>query len=192
MIEKKDIIKMARHVLKRARGRRDHQIMHPEREWLVGLLGFVVVVGVGSYWVWQQFERYSNLDPVGGESAVVSVAYRGEIVQAAIDRFGEKTDMYEGLVGAQIDTSVEELIQVETTETVVTDERATSTESATQESDSELAESSAEITEEPATEDEQSETEEPDPVVESVDEVELTDDEEETDSEPEGEIELQF
>lgn len=47
MISKKDILKIAKHIIRRDQGRVDRRLLHPTREWAVGVLGAAVLF-VGS------------------------------------------------------------------------------------------------------------------------------------------------
>ena len=50
MISKADIIAMARHVARRGTGHADYRIVHPSREWLIGLAGATILfLGAGAH-----------------------------------------------------------------------------------------------------------------------------------------------
>ncbi len=60
MIEKTDILKMAKHVLKRVSGGRDHKIMHPYREWGIGVLVSLMLAVVGGMFAVDRYLIYEN------------------------------------------------------------------------------------------------------------------------------------
>lgn len=125
MITKQDILKMAKTVFKRSRGKYQHQLMHPTREWLIGLFCSAIFLVVGSVWVWGEFAYYQNLRPEGGQLTQPDVQYREVAVRAAIDRFSEKAVRYNTILNA------EPLVDPIVPEVKIEEESASSTASST-------------------------------------------------------------
>ena len=70
MIEKNDILKMVHHITKRSRGIPDKRLMHPVREWLIGLVCVVVVLAVGVMYSTRLFTMFSDVtSPIPSEQA---------------------------------------------------------------------------------------------------------------------------
>ena len=99
MISKRDIAKIAKRVLKRQSGVRDHQIIHPRREWAVGLLGGLILLIVGATWSFFTYRDVSgreveNTDTVEVEQTI----YRDELVNAALEKLRERQASYQALL----------------------------------------------------------------------------------------------
>lgn len=99
MISKKDIAKIAKQILKRQRGLRDHQIIHPAREWFVGLgLSLLILIG-GATWSAFTYIEVSKRTVETTETEVVTAnVYRADIVNAALSKFRERTDNFNQLL----------------------------------------------------------------------------------------------
>lgn len=128
MIEKKDILAMVRHVTRHSRGVRDPQIVHPMREWIIGV-GFVLVgVMVGGLY---SFVVYNRTLSDQAEQPIVPVAmvpYQAMIVERALDVYGDRRAQYDAILGTTpvpVPTDEnDELDQVSTTSPQVTAEPA--------------------------------------------------------------------
>ncbi len=113
MISKRDITKIAKRVLKRQSGLRDHQIIHPTREWFTGLLAGAILLAGGATWsVW----TYENVSDKGVEDAEAQEAeqiiYRDDMVNTALETLRERQEIYQGIIDtkkAQQVTVIEEV-----------------------------------------------------------------------------------
>ncbi len=99
MINKKQIAEMAKHILKHSQGLRDHKIMHPERDWFIGL-GLAITFFVGSasvsaYTYWKNKNMSASQDAAVAEEVVV---YRESMVKDALARFEKRNKEREALV----------------------------------------------------------------------------------------------
>lgn len=101
MISKKDITKIAKRIIRRQRGLRDHQMIHPRREWSVGLVsGFVLLLG-GAVWSFLTYGEVSERDVQNvGAVEVQQTVYREEMVEAALEQFRQKKSDYQELLVA--------------------------------------------------------------------------------------------
>ena len=130
---------MARHILKHSQGLQDHKIMHPERDWLIGL-GLALVIFTGSaigsvYTYWKN----KNIEVTPDESTVKeTVVYREAVVKDALASFEKRNKEREALIaqfsGAELKETVSEATTTistsptatTTTEAVITEEIITS------------------------------------------------------------------
>lgn len=104
MIHKPDIHAIAKKIIRHQRGVREHHIIHPGRDWFIGLgLSLVIVAAVG-YWAVTMYVEISNRSvEVSSVPATDIVVYRSELVQAALTRFGERATTYRELLQNRID-----------------------------------------------------------------------------------------
>ncbi len=107
MISKKDITKLAKKIMRRQRGLRDHQIIHPQREWVVGLvLAILVVAGIA---VWSSTTYLAitdrSVDTTIGDANTQTV-YRTEVIDAALTQFRERAENYEQLLENRVTVPV--------------------------------------------------------------------------------------
>ena len=97
MISKKDILKMVRHVRRKSQGVPDRRLIHPRREWIVGLALFVVVALAGVAYNMYTYATISNLE---NELAVEDsgvVRYQANTVDQALTIFRAKQAEFERL-----------------------------------------------------------------------------------------------
>lgn len=97
MISKADIIKMAKHVTRRSAGMPDRAMMHPRREWLLGLSCAFVVMGAGAAYNAFVFQHYSTIESFVTETQVHITEYRSDRTQTVLERYRERTAAYEAL-----------------------------------------------------------------------------------------------
>lgn len=97
MIEKDDITQMVKHILRRERGIPDRRIMHPSREWLIGLsLATLLLLTTATYAGYAFFIKTSAaaLRP-NAESDVVR--YKQEAASEVLTRYQEKKQQFASL-----------------------------------------------------------------------------------------------
>ena len=97
MITKNDIIGMARHITRRGNNIPDMKLMHPTREWFVGLGIVLITVIAGATYNAFSFRYYSSLESrvVGGSAEVV--AYRGDAVQRVLATYQTRSATFDAL-----------------------------------------------------------------------------------------------
>lgn len=124
MIEAKDITKMVHHILRRDQGIADTHIMHPTRDWFIGLgvTGFMVVVGS-----WFCFYLYLYHTGEMQKEAVIieqAIPYQAGIVKSALEIYSLKEKKYTEILGLANNSSQSEALSttapVKVTETVGT------------------------------------------------------------------------
>lgn len=107
MISKKDITKAAKKILRRQKGLRDHQIIHPQREWIIGLLLMCFIVGGIAVWSSTTYLSITDQSVTTNNSETGSqTVYRTEVVDAALTMFRERAENYEKLLENRIVTPV--------------------------------------------------------------------------------------
>ncbi len=110
MMEKTDFLKMAKTVFKRGQGVPDKRLMHPKRDWGIGILIFVFVSVAGSYLSASSFSQYRNIEVSGGQSANKLPRYNEKQIESAIEDYAAKTASFSALVGDKVE--VEEVIEI--------------------------------------------------------------------------------
>lgn len=104
MITKNEIAKIAKQILKRQRGLRDHQIIHPTREWFVGLAFSLLILIGGAMWsIFTYLEVSGRTVETTSTEVVTANVYRGDIVNAALVKFRERTDNFNQLLENRIE-----------------------------------------------------------------------------------------
>jgi len=107
MIDKKSIIKMADDVFHRSQGYPDRRLVHPQREWGIGLFVFAVLVISGSILVGTTFVQYRSADSVKGSSEASIPQYREVITQDALELYRARSSEYRQLRGDIVVVPVE-------------------------------------------------------------------------------------
>jgi len=94
MIDKKNILKMTKAVFRKSQGYPDRKLMHPQREWGIGLIIFIGVVIVGSVFAGNVFVEYQHIDVSTSESNESIPSYKKSVVQDALETYRSQTDTY--------------------------------------------------------------------------------------------------
>jgi hypothetical protein len=125
MIETKDITKMVAHIVRRDAGIPDASIMHPMREWVLGLtvVFFLVLGGVAFNVVMYRSYHDALFAPV--EVTETVVPYRAAAVARAITYYEAERKTYESILGTR--SVIEQAPAATSTSTSTTE--ATSTDS---------------------------------------------------------------
>ncbi len=97
MIHKNAFSKITGKILRRQAGLHDYQIMHPTRDWLIGLCFAVTVFLVGAALSAQLYFSNINTTLVMDDSAEEVVVYRESIVEAALKELEERDAVYQQL-----------------------------------------------------------------------------------------------
>ena len=114
MLSKKDIKKLIRSVLRQQRGLRDHQIIHPTRDWMVGFIGGLILLIVGAAWSFTTYKEVGERDVESVDvGEVKQTVYREDMVNAALEQFRERKEQYEALINQPEVIVPEEVIEDE-------------------------------------------------------------------------------
>ena len=124
MIHKADINRIAKKVLRHRKGVRDHHLIHPAREWFIGIVASICIVVGAGYW---SVVTYTSINNRSVEAVVTPstevVVYRTELVTAALEKFGERATTFEELLTSSVvptfpvPEAVPELTPIETATT---------------------------------------------------------------------------
>lgn len=98
MISKQDILKMARVVTKRSQGYHAPKIVHPNRDWLIGVALFIVVATTGGILNAKTHVVYNNLGTQVGETQITHTEYKTNQADAALMIFRERQKNYKTLM----------------------------------------------------------------------------------------------
>ncbi len=131
MIEKEAVKKIVDHALNPYKKNFvDNHIMHPEREWFIGIFVSLVIMITGSIFIYYFYNLYSNVSLEDGTEVVDPVVYRASLVQSALDEFAVREKIYNDLKPSS--DQVNEPVTTTSLEAVPT-ENSTSTEAQNEE-----------------------------------------------------------
>jgi hypothetical protein len=106
MINKKQIAELAKSILRRQRGLKDPQLMHPSREWVTGLFIALIIFVLCALWSVQSFVRNRNIssEQVGVDVGETTV-YRKSMVDAALQEFAKRETKFQALLNMSLPVS---------------------------------------------------------------------------------------
>lgn len=88
---------MAHHVFKRSQNIPDKRLLHPKRDWFIGILIFLAVLCVGSISSVYSFLSFQNINLEGLVTEKDIAQYREQLVQNQLLRFEDRKALYEVL-----------------------------------------------------------------------------------------------
>lgn len=95
MIEKKLSHSIVKDILRRKKGLANHQIMHPEREWFLGLAMAFLFLCLSTIWSISLYREYSALSQkTSTDGDYTEVVYRESTVEAALLEFTNRKEAY--------------------------------------------------------------------------------------------------
>jgi hypothetical protein len=98
MIDKKIAHNIVRDILKRKQGISNHQIMHPEREWFLGLTAALIFLCLSTVWSVSLYRQYSSMNQNSSSSdTATDVVYRANAVDDALAEFAKRKQAYSDL-----------------------------------------------------------------------------------------------
>ena len=118
MIDKKDILKMAKHVFKKGGGYPDRRLMHAKRDWAIGLFIFTIVVIAGGVIAGNIFALYNDVALVEGDPGERIPTYNQNAADAALELYRERGVVHQGLQSEGVRV-VEEVVVKEVVEVIV-------------------------------------------------------------------------
>lgn len=96
MIQKKQIKDLILKVSRRQKGLSDQRIMHPAREWFVGIFFMTVLFLLCAGWSVQTYLKNKNV-AVAKIEVEAPVTYRESVVEAVIDKFNTREKVLRSL-----------------------------------------------------------------------------------------------
>ena len=88
---------MVTAVVRHDKGYPDRRLMHPQREWLIGLILFVTIVLMGGLFAGDIFITYQNIELSEGDSGQSIPIYRDLSVQNSLDLYQVRKKEYDVL-----------------------------------------------------------------------------------------------
>ncbi len=98
----------------------DRSIMHPEREWFLGIFVALLILGGGIFWSSKTYLQFSNVLLTYQEEEE-KVIYRENMVETALSDFSARKEVYEKLKRDLIGNSIIDTIPAPAIEEVVPD-----------------------------------------------------------------------
>ena len=120
MIETKDITKMVAHIIRRDNGIADPQLMHPTREWFIGLSITTLIVLLGSWFCFYIYTHYAQTIDASMTVSEPVVPYQAATISEAIKIYETKQLKFSEILGSGSEKGFEEIGT--TTSPAVTDE----------------------------------------------------------------------
>lgn len=105
MKNKTQITQAVKKIFRHQQGLHDPQIMHPYRDWLIGLSVAVaifvisIVISISTY-----TENKNSPEDLGSDESVDIVLYREGLVAEALEQFSVREQVVIDIVGTQIET----------------------------------------------------------------------------------------
>lgn len=120
MMNKKEITTFAKKIVRAQQGLKNHQLMHPRREWMIGVFVAVSIFSASAVWSSIKYFQYQNIDHQTSVQPEAPVAvYRETLVNEALTSLGEKAQRLSKLLG-----DTESVPEVEAEPIVTTEEES--------------------------------------------------------------------
>lgn len=101
MIDKQFVQKVLRSALRRSHGLKDHNLMHPTREWFMGLGAGLVFLLSGTAWCVYLYWGYNTVEPETAAEIDAPVnIYQKATVEAALTELSARAARHEEFKGA--------------------------------------------------------------------------------------------
>lgn len=97
MISKADILKMAQHVTKRGNDIPDRKLLHPNREWVIGLGIFLVLTIAGAVYNTLLFRYYLGVESTVTANALERAEYKQTLITEVLAEYGARSAAFEAL-----------------------------------------------------------------------------------------------
>jgi hypothetical protein len=108
-MKKFNILKMAKHISKSKNGKYDRRILHPEREWIIGISFFLILSFAGSIFSARLYVRYSNVDSVNVSSAEDLVDNSSlTLIKEVIEQYDKREEQFNEIASRKSIIIVEE------------------------------------------------------------------------------------
>lgn len=100
MIDKNIVKKIANHIFHPHKKEFiDNNLMHPEREWSIGLMFGIVLVLAGGLWSVNSYLLYNEVSIENVDSSTPDLfVYRASVVNEVLNNFSERKKIYDSLL----------------------------------------------------------------------------------------------
>lgn len=139
-MNKQNLLSLAKGFAKNKRISYDKRIMHPVRDWLIGLSCFFTLVIAGGAYSAHQFITYRNLNIYEGSLNEQTVKYNEVLVERVLGEYAKREEAYQALQTVEIGVQAPEEEGATSTEPAV-DQTGTSTEAVQEETPQPVLES---------------------------------------------------
>lgn len=96
---------MTKHVFRRSQGYPDRRLLHPIRDWFIGLCIFMVLMASGGAYAASLYVNYQHIDTTAQVKQVKVPTLDSALVQATTERYAARAAQYSALVGHTFATS---------------------------------------------------------------------------------------
>ncbi len=107
-INKKSLNKLVRRITKRTQIIRAPQLIHPTREWMIGLMSALCVIIAGSIWstsLYLESRNQVTTESIATDEANEAVTYRATVVEEALTSYQARAQVFQNLVNANPTTN---------------------------------------------------------------------------------------
>jgi hypothetical protein len=124
MVDRNIFTKMAKKILRSPKGVRSPKVIHPEREWLIGLTIGAVGFSVSVAWAVHEYALYRDITITDYTATEQIVVYRENMVKDSLDMFTQRAEEHQSLLDQVSTSRTREVVEVleETEIRNVTDE----------------------------------------------------------------------
>jgi hypothetical protein len=111
MINKKEFKKMAKNILRSDKNNINPKLMHPTRDWEIGMIIGLVIIVVTAAWSANTYLSYRGTSTISGtQTEAEPVVYRESLVQAALQEYETRSEESQAEEVAPNSTTTDEVI----------------------------------------------------------------------------------
>lgn len=115
MMNKKFFEKIAKKIKQSNKGVENSHIIHPAREWFIGLFFSVLILSGIGVWSWHTYFSYRSTSEIEGVSeSDRPVVYRKSVVDSALSEFESRVNLHKSIILENKSAPVEALVSSET------------------------------------------------------------------------------
>lgn len=117
MTHKEKLSQLAKKIFQSNRGVRNPQLMHPNREWMIGLVLGVSLFAASAMWSLFMYREHRNISAENTAIGEEIILYRESMVDAALDHFKKQSGLHEQYLSATKDDNRDtEVVELEVLE----------------------------------------------------------------------------
>jgi hypothetical protein len=108
MINKKEITQFAKQIIHSQQGLKNRQLMHPRREWLIGVTGAVgIFIACITWSAIEYFEYETTEGQTSSQAEAIVAVYRETLVSEALAEYSQKAERLNALLGESVPVVLE-------------------------------------------------------------------------------------